>query len=89
MSKIMRIVLIFYSIKNKDLEAHLLLKYRISANSFHGSYSFLDLGVRQVFKGGNYSFLKSQIGIRKNLQKAHFVNYMDLDKFRLGTFCFT
>ena len=30
-------------------------KYRISANSFRGNYSFLETGVRQVFKGGNYS----------------------------------
>ena len=29
--------------------------YRISANSFRGNYSFLKLGVRKVFKGGNYS----------------------------------
>ena len=29
--------------------------YRISANSFRGNYSFLEAGVRQVFKGGNYS----------------------------------
>ena len=31
----------FYSVKNKDLGAHFLLKYRISANSFRGNYSFL------------------------------------------------
>ena len=30
-------------------------KYRISANSFRGNYSFLELGVRKLFKGGNYS----------------------------------
>ena len=30
-------------------------KYRISANSFRGNYSFLEVGVRQLFKGGNYS----------------------------------
>ena len=29
-------------------------KYRISMNSFHRNYSFLEVGVRQVFKGGNY-----------------------------------
>ena len=29
--------------------------YRISANSFRGNYSFLEAGVRKVFKGGNYS----------------------------------
>ena len=29
--------------------------YRISANSFRGNYSFLKVGVRQLFKGGNYS----------------------------------
>ena len=28
--------------------------YRISANSFRGNYSFLDLGVRKLFKGGKY-----------------------------------
>jgi hypothetical protein len=30
-------------------------EYRISANSFRGNYSFLKVGVRQLFKGGNYS----------------------------------
>ena len=29
--------------------------YRISANSFRGNYSFLDLWMRLLFKGGNYS----------------------------------
>ena len=29
--------------------------YRISANSFRGNYSFLEVGVRKLFKGGNYS----------------------------------
>ena len=29
--------------------------YRISANSFRGSYSFLKAEVRKVFKGGKYS----------------------------------
>ena len=29
--------------------------YRISANSFRGNYSFLEVEVRQLFKGGNYS----------------------------------
>ena len=35
----------------------LLLKntYCISANSFRGNYSFLDLEVRKLFKGGKYS----------------------------------
>ena len=28
--------------------------YRISANSFRGNYTFLKVGVQQVFKGGNY-----------------------------------
>ena len=28
--------------------------YRISGNSFRGNYSFLEVGVWQVFKGGNY-----------------------------------
>ena len=32
-----------------------ILEYRISANSFRGNYSFLEVGVWQVFKGGNYS----------------------------------
>ena len=32
-----------------------LHKYRISANSFRGNYSFLEVEVRQLFKGGNYS----------------------------------
>ena len=31
-------------------------RYRISANSFCGKYSFLEVVLRQVFKGGNYSF---------------------------------
>ena len=31
------------------------LKYRISANSFRGNYSFLKVEVRKLFKGGNYS----------------------------------
>jgi hypothetical protein len=30
-------------------------EYRISANSFRGNYSFLEVGVGQVCKGGNYS----------------------------------
>jgi hypothetical protein len=34
---------------------HISKKYRISANGFRGNYSFLEVGVRQVFKGGNYS----------------------------------
>ena len=29
--------------------------YRISANSFRGNYSFLEVEVRKLFKGGNYS----------------------------------
>ena len=29
--------------------------YRISLYSFRGSYSFLEVGMRQAFKGGNYS----------------------------------
>ena len=32
-----------------------LQRYRISANSFRGNYSFLEGGVRKLFKGGNYS----------------------------------
>ena len=32
-----------------------LYEYCISANSFCGNYSFLEVGVRQLFKGGNYS----------------------------------
>ena len=32
-----------------------ICRYRISANSFRGNYSFLEVWVRQVFKGGNYS----------------------------------
>ena len=30
-------------------------EYRISANSFRGNYYFSEVGVRQLFKGGNYS----------------------------------
>ena len=30
-------------------------RYRISANSFRGNYSFLKVLVRKVFKGGKYS----------------------------------
>ena len=33
------------------------LSYRISANSFRGNYSFLEVGVPQSFKGGNYCFI--------------------------------
>ena len=29
--------------------------YRISANSFRGNYSFLEVRLRPLFKGGNYS----------------------------------
>ena len=36
-------------------EVKMKKKYRISANSFRGNYSFLEVGVRQLFKGGNYS----------------------------------
>ena len=32
-----------------------VFKYRISANSFRGNYSFLKVEVRLLFKGGNYS----------------------------------
>ena len=38
-------------------------KYRISANSCRDNYSFLELKVRQVFKGGNYCFLELHIVI--------------------------
>ena len=37
------------------LYLNIFLIYRISANSFRGNYSFLKVGVRQSFKGGNYS----------------------------------
>ena len=37
------------------LEQHVKGMYRISANSFRGNYSFLEVEVRQLFKGGNYS----------------------------------
>ena len=30
------------------------VEYRISANSFRGNYSFLEVAVRQLFKWGNY-----------------------------------
>ena len=30
-------------------------EYRISSYSFRGNYSFSEVGVRQVFKGGKYS----------------------------------
>ena len=30
-------------------------EYRISANSFRGNYFFLEVEVRQLFKGENYS----------------------------------
>ena len=32
-----------------------ILNYRISANSFRGNYSFLEVGLRKLFEGGNYS----------------------------------
>ena len=37
----------------------LLGMYHISSNSFCGKYSFLEVGVRQVFKGGNYLRVKT------------------------------
>ena len=37
---------------NNKVEEH---GYRISANSFRGNYSFLEVEVRQLFKGGKYS----------------------------------
>jgi hypothetical protein len=33
----------------------MIIGYRISANSFRGNYSFLELGLRKLFKGGKYS----------------------------------
>ena len=30
------------------------IMYSISANSFRGNFSFMVVGVRQLFKGGNY-----------------------------------
>ena len=45
-------------------------EYHISANSFCGNYSFLEVGVRQVFKGGNYCFLV-------------FVNFHNLNSCRM------
>ena len=49
-----------------------VLIYRISSYSCRGNYSFLEVEVRQVFKGGNYSreetivfllFVKKRISI--------------------------
>ena len=40
---------------NKSPVGSITFAYRISANSFRGNYSFLEVGVRQLFKGGNYS----------------------------------
>ena len=42
--------------ESRQLHASLIFsKYRISANSFRGNYSFLKPEVRPLFKGGNYS----------------------------------
>ena len=52
------------------LKSHLV--YRISSYNCRGNYSFLEVEVRQVFKGGNYSkeetivfllFVKKRISI--------------------------
>ena len=57
---------------DKSVKRQLIKKYRISANSFRGNYSFLNLeiqrsqyiGVRKLFKGGNYSRVET---IRGNM----------------------
>ena len=58
--------------------------YRISANSFRGNYSFLEVGVRQVFKGGNYS-REETIQRRKLLLFYFFVRIHDLNTSRMHT----
>ena len=42
--------------RNLQIKAGQNNKYRISANSFSGSYFFLEVEVRKLFKGGNYWF---------------------------------
>ena len=47
-------VCLIYSVSNQfAFLSH--YRYRISANSFRGNYSFLKVEVRKLFKGGNYS----------------------------------
>jgi hypothetical protein len=55
--------------------------YGISLYSFRGSYSFLELGMRQIFKGGNYSKEERILGrkLHKEIQyiqalSFHFFN---------------
>ena len=40
--------------------------YRISANSFRGNYSFLEVGVRKLFKGGKYSREETILFLKKS-----------------------
>ena len=55
-------------------------KYRISANSFRGNYSFLKVGVRQLFKGGNYSR-------EETINLLLFVSIDDFNNCRTYIFC--
>ena len=42
-----------------------ICEYHISANSFRGNYSFLELGVRKLFKGGKYSREETIVFLQK------------------------
>ena len=39
---------------SKGMNCSVFTAYRISSYSCRGNYSFLEVGVRLVFKGGNY-----------------------------------
>ena len=57
--------------------------YRISVNSFRGNYSFLEVGVRQLFKGGNYKFLNilhAYILLCTYVTCGNYSNYVVLQK---------
>ena len=45
---------------------HISSDYRISANSFRGNYSFLEVGVRKLFKGGKYSREETILFLKKS-----------------------
>ena len=49
--------------KHKIEDVQSIYIYRISANSFRGNYSFLEVKVRKLIKGGNYSSAET---IRRN-----------------------
>ena len=68
------------SLNQVNIVAKLKYIYRISANSFRGNYSFLEVGVRQVFKGGNYQFFAKLITL---WFLCHFKEYLVYKQFAL------